>query len=190
MSSFIDRMRILANDKDAIEKTFQNEYHEKMESRKNEMFKSLTFKYYNQIIYAIENASKHGNQYVYMNFDRDAFKANFHGLGTPAQFQRLWLRELCNPESKYLDLPNWQQTFPDNTWSRDTSGVSRNIVYSAQRSAFVNNTKRDSFNGVNFDVWNNRKFTTVFSWDIEIDKKTMNHYHTHHWQVDDGELSK
>ena len=57
--------------------------------RKDQLFRQLTYKYYDKIKVAIENASKHGRQYVYMNFDYNDFKANFNGLGTPAQFQRL-----------------------------------------------------------------------------------------------------
>jgi hypothetical protein len=186
MATFIERMRTMANDKEAVERTFEEEYEKRKEARKDALFKALTFRYYDEIKKAIENASKHGRQYVYMNFDRDAFKANFNGLGTPAQFQRLWLAELCNPNSKYLEVPTWNSRSgsQDNNsnFNRPVPGTSdfRKLF---QHSIFdPPPVKKDSFQGVNYDVWNNAKFTTVFSWDSGINNQNMRYYHTHHWQ--------
>lgn len=177
MATFIERMRALANDKDAVQKTFEDEYNKKKEARKDQLFKTLTYKYYDEIKKSIEFASKHGRQYAYMNFNREDFKANFNGLGSPAQFQRLWLSELCNPDSKYLVV---------YSWGHSNSEVD-SIIYTnpdiPSTSVFANNPiKRDSFQGMNFDVWNNAKFTTVFSWDVGINNQAMCHYHTRHWQ--------
>ena len=38
--------------------------------------------------------------------------------------------------------------------------------------------KRDSFEGLHFDVWNNGKFTTVFSWDTDVNTENMDKYYT------------
>ena len=182
MTTFIERMRIMANDKEEVQRTYVDEYEKKKETRKDALFKSLTFRYYNQIKKAIEHASKHGRQYVYMNFDRDAFKADFHGLGNPAQFQRLWLQELCNPDSKYLDIPSFRFSNIEESFS-SSSNKQELFKFTNQNSVFDQPcTKRESFNGVNFDVWNNVKFTTVFSWDEGINNKAMCHYHTRHWK--------
>lgn len=205
MATFIQRMRTIANDKEAVHRTFVDEYEKKKEARKDALFKSLTFRYYDEIKKAIENASKHGRQYVYMNFDRDAFKANFNGLGTPAQFQRLWLTELCNPNSKYLEVPSWnssvrtQITHENISWDKPNKNGENSISNPlpgaldwrepfGQRSVFdPPPLKKDSFEGLNFDVWNNAKFTTVFSWDSGINNQAMCHYHTRHWQ---GEITE
>lgn len=190
MTTFIARMQSLANDKDAVQKTYTDKYEKKKDARKDQLFKSLTFKYYDEIKKSIENASKHGRQYAYMNFNRDDFKANFNGLGSPAQFQRLWLIELCNPDSKYLDLHSWSPSnITHNNWYKESCNVAGGIVFAALNrpsdSVFNYNTtlqKRDSFQGLNYDVWNNAKFTTVFSWDTSINNQAMNYYHTRHWQ--------
>ena len=191
MATFIERMRTVANDKEAVQRTYADEFEKKKEARKDALFKSLTFRYYDEIKKAIENASKHGRQYVYMNFDRDAFKANFNGLGTPAQFQRLWLAELCNPNSKYLEGPSWNSSVgpQDNNsnWNRPLPGTP-DYREPFQRSIFdPPPVKKDSFQDLNFDVWNNAKFTTVFSWDAGINCQAMCHYNTRHWQ---GEITE
>ena len=173
MATFIERMRTLANDEESVERTFAEEYKKKKEARKDELFKALTFRYYDEIKKAIENASKHGRQYVYMNFDYDTFKANFNGLGTPAQFQRLWLAELCNPNSKYLEDPSWNNPLPGGPDCSEPV---------SQRSVFDSRPlKKDSFEGLRFDVWNNAKFTTVFTWDSDINNQAMRHYHPRRW---------
>ncbi len=195
MATFIERMRTMANDKEAVQRTFADEYEKKKAARKDELFKSLTFRYYDEIKKAIENASKHGRQYVYMNFDRNAFKANFNGLGTPAQFQRLWLAELCNPNSKYLDGSSWNSTIgrENNQISNWDTQYSMSQIKSLPGTQYYQESfrgsvfdpppvKKDSFQGLNFDVWNNANFTTVFSWDAGINSEAMCHYHTRHWQ--------
>lgn len=190
MTTFIEQMRKMANDKEEVQRTFVDEYEEKKRARQDQLFKSLTYRYYDEIKKAIENASKHGRQYVYMNFDREAFKANFCGLGNPAQVQRRWLAEMCNSNSKYLEIPSFGQSqnikTDANNWNQFHSGAPD------WRSSFGNNAqsfvfpapqvKKDSFQGLNYDVWNNVKFTTVFSWDESINNHEMHHYHTRNWQ--------
>tara|TARA_B100000085_G_C18419665_1_gene462145 strand:- start:510 stop:884 length:375 start_codon:yes stop_codon:yes gene_type:complete len=114
-----------------------------------------------------------------MNFDRNSFKANFHGLGTPAQFQRLWLKELCDPNSKYLKGPSWGQSkFNNKTPTKGESFNNQTSVFNYNEPVI----NKESFEGINFDVWNNGKFTTVFSWDSNIKNNSMYHYHTSNWQ--------
>lgn len=188
MATFIERMRAMANDKEAVQRTFADEYEKRKEARKDELFKSLTFRYYDKIKKAIENASKHGRQYVYMNFDRDAFRANFNGLGSPAQFQRLWLTELCNPNSKYLEMPSWNSTVETQnnrcSWNKPLTEAPDWRGQLSQWELWPSSVKKDSFQGLNFDVWNNAKFTTVFSWDSSINNQALGmcHYHAQHWQ--------
>jgi len=100
---------------------------------KDHKFKELVNKYYQKIINSILNAAKRGISKVYINFDKEDFKANFPGLGNPRQFQRLWLEELSKPDSEYIPV--------------DEKG------------------NKKSFQGISFDIWNNRCFTTVFRWD-------------------------
>ena len=162
MTTFIERMQLMANDKEEVQKTLKAEYDRRRDLRKEQLFVQLTFKYYDKIKNAIENASKHGRQFAYMNFDREDFKANFNGLGNPAQFQRLWLIEMCNPNSKYLIIPNW-----------NTGSVFGNVS---------DVRRKDSFEGLNFDVWNNKAFTTVFSWDLGVSKENLYCYHSRNWK--------
>lgn len=103
------------------------------EVRRSELFTALTEKYLVNVRDSILRAAKKGFRKKYINFNREDFKANFHGLGTPAQVQRDWLKEICNPESKYV------------------------LVHH-------NDGKKLTLEGINADVWNNSKFTTLFKW--------------------------
>jgi hypothetical protein len=157
--TFIERMRIISNNKAIVEQTILNEFEKKKAERIDQLFKSLTLKYYEDIKMSIEFASTHGRQYSYMNFDRNDFKANLNGLGTPAKIQRKWLAEMCNPDSLYLIGNCWV------SWI--------DIEYVPE--------KKECFLGLNFDVWDNEKFTTVFSWDARINKHLMGYYHSCNW---------
>ena len=72
------------------------------EVRRDELLIALTNKYLLDVRANILCAAKKGFREKYMNFNRRDFKVNFPGLGTPAQVQRDWLNEMCNPESKYI----------------------------------------------------------------------------------------
>ncbi|AET72885.1 hypothetical protein PGAG_00431 [Phaeocystis globosa virus 12T] len=158
--TFIERMRLISNNKELVERTISNEFEKNKAARLDQLFKSLTFKYYEEIKMSIEYASTHGRKYSYMNFDKNDFKANFNGLGSPAKIQRKWLAEMCKPNSPYLISGNWV------SWlDKDCPPV-----------------KRECFQGLNYDVWDNEKFTTVFSWDLGIDKRAMDYYHSRHWK--------
>ena len=96
----------------------------------------LTAIYYADLKKAIEYKSKKGLRVLHYNLSWDHFKFNLPNTGNPPKMCRAWLNQMCNPESMYLceDVQN---------------GV---ISY------------RDHFQGLHFDVWNNRAFTVHFTW--------------------------
>ena len=96
------------------------------------LFTALTDKYLVDVRNSILRAAHNGFREKYINFARDDFKANFAGMGTPAEVQRGWLTEMCDPKSKYM--------------KRDDEG---NYL---------------TLEGIDADVWNNIKFTTLFKW--------------------------
>ena len=99
---------------------------------RDELFTALTEKYLVDVRESILRAARKGYREKYVNFSRDDFKANFPGLGTPAEVQRAWLTEMCNPNSKYMKT--------------DENGSCLTLE------------------GIEADVWNNQKFTTLFKW--------------------------
>lgn len=106
---------------------------------RDELFTTLTSKYHDTIKRGINNAARNGKREKFINFARDDFKANCHGVGFPQQVQADWLKEICNPESKYLPLAE-----EANDWWAEGEKM--------------------HFQGVDFNVWNNKAFTVVFSW--------------------------
>lgn len=69
---------------------------------RDKLFTALTDKYLLDVRNSLLRAAHKGFREKYINFTRDDFKANFAGLGTPAEVQRGWLIEMCDPESKYM----------------------------------------------------------------------------------------
>ena len=107
--SFIQQMQTVAQDKkaanDALFKSEQERqvaFKKQQDQIKHERFQFLTTKYYWDLRNSIEHASKQGKREKYINFDRNDFKANFPGLGTPIEFQNAWLEELSDPDSQYI----------------------------------------------------------------------------------------
>ena len=147
MSSFDEKIRVATNEKkDEIEKATEekNAAREKMikeraEEVRTDMFNKLTAKYHDTIKRGICNEAKKGKNVKYINFARDDFKANCQGLGFPQQLKTNWLNEMCNPESEFL--PTAKED--DEWWSAGD---------------------KMHFQGVTFDVWNNKAFTVVFKW--------------------------
>ena len=145
--SFAEKMRSTSTEKKAeieaiiAEKVAAREVkqEERAAEARDELFTSLTAKYHDTIKRGINNAARSGKREKFINFARDDFKANCHGVGFPQQVQAAWLKEMCNPESKYLPLAE-----EANDW-------------------WVEGEKMH-FQGVDFDVWNNKAFTVVFSW--------------------------
>ena len=145
--SFAEKMRATSETKKAeIESIIADKVAQrkaKMEDHaaevRDEMFTTLTAKYHDTIKRGINNAARAGRREKYINFARDDFKANCHGLGFPQHVMADWLKEMCNPESKYLPVAE-----EDNEW--------------------WNAGDKMHFQGVNYDVWNNKAFTTVFKW--------------------------
>ena len=106
---------------------------------RDKLFTSLTEKYHDTIKRGIINSARKGENTKYINFSREDFKANCKGAGYPHQIKIDWLTELSNPESKYLPCA----TETNDWW---TSG------------------EKIHFQGIKFDVWNNKAFTVKFSW--------------------------
>ena len=86
----------------ASDKQEKNKHEDRKKQVKHEKFVSLTALYHDKVKRAVENAAKKGNNTKYMNFNKDDFKPNCYGLGYPVEFLRMWLNEMCNPESEYL----------------------------------------------------------------------------------------
>lgn len=146
MTTFIEKMRATANNRELVAETIHNDYIMRRKKIVDKMMVSLTFMYYNMVKLAIEHASKRGKCYVHINFDKNNFKANFPNL-SPRQVLELWLQEICNPNSKYLN-------------PSINSGFKSNITL----------PKKESLEGMKWDIWNNYKFTVVLCWDENIFK--------------------
>lgn len=145
--SFAEKMRSTSDEKkseiEAIiaEKVAMREAirEEQVATVRNELFTILTAKYHDIIKRGIKNAARNGKREKYINFAREDFKANCHGVGFPQEVQEAWLNEMCNPGSKYLPVAG-----DDNEgWSEGD---------------------KMHFEGVEFNVWNNKAFTVVFKW--------------------------
>ena len=145
--SFANKMRTTSEDKKAEIETLiadkvaarKVNQDERVVEVRDEMFTALTSKYHDTIKRGIDNAARNGKREKYMNFARDDFKANCHGLGFPQQVQTDWLKEMCNPDSKYLPI------------AEDSS------------DGWAEGDKMH-FQGVEHNVWNNKAFTVVFTW--------------------------
>lgn len=102
MTSMLDEIKKISDKA----KTEGEDRYEKLKVRQDEIkdtkFTFLTDKYYDLMIDAITKSASLGYKKKYMNFTRDDFKANCHGLGTPDQFQAKWFEEISKPDSKYL----------------------------------------------------------------------------------------
>lgn len=126
--SFVAELNVVAGEAPAGEVKRRSK-----EEVRDELFTALTEKYLVDVRESILRAAKKGYREKFINFDRVDFKANFPGLGTPPEVQRAWLKEMCDPESKYmLEDPE--------------------------------DGKKLTLEGIDADVWNNGKFTTVFKW--------------------------
>jgi len=75
----------------------------KQDKRRNNLYLYLTNKYYNDIKKKIKDNAKEGKFQIYYNFNKDDFKANFPGLGTPFQVCKNWLICLSHENCVYLN---------------------------------------------------------------------------------------
>ena len=145
--SFAEKMRTTSTEKKAemeamiAEKVAAREakQEERAAEVRDELFTTLTAKYHDTIKRGINNAARNGKREKFINFAREDFKANCHGVGFPQQVQAAWLQEMCDPESKYLPVAE-----EANEWWAEGDKM--------------------RFQGVEFDVWNNKAFTVVFTW--------------------------
>ena len=108
-------MRNIATEKNVLiaeEKQKEAEKKQKEASYQLEIFKKkeeelmirLTEEYHSKLKDAIKRAAEDGKCEKYMNLRYEHFKANHDGFGNPAQVQSSWLKEMTNPESKYLKV--------------------------------------------------------------------------------------
>jgi hypothetical protein len=100
--SFASKLSKISTENANASEKKRETHEEKMKAVKHEKFVSLTTLYHDKVKRAVENAAKKGNNTKYMNFNKDDFKPNCYGLGYPVEFLRMWLNEMCNPESEYL----------------------------------------------------------------------------------------
>ena len=96
----------------------------------------LTDIYYLDLKKAIEFKSEKGLRELYYNLSWDHFKFNLPNTGKPSKMCSIWLNQMCNPESMYL-----------------CEGVQNGVI-----------SYRDNFQGLHFDIWNNKAFTVHFTW--------------------------
>lgn len=90
------------NKKNKTREEKKEAFAKKQNARLTELMTTLTDKYAKSTYDSILRAAKRGQKEKYINFNRDDFKANFPGLGTPVEVQRKWLNEMMNPNSSYL----------------------------------------------------------------------------------------
>jgi hypothetical protein len=102
--------------------------------REEELFKFLTNKYHKLIKDGITDSANKGKREKYINFDRNDFKANFPSLGYPNEVQKRWLEQVITNPSSSILPMNESNDIPDH------------------------------LNGLNYEIWNNKAFTTHFSW--------------------------
>ena len=126
--------QILAVQSKTLE-TSKTELKVKSDKRKDELFDFLTNKYHAKIKRSIMGAAQRGSKEKFMNFEKNDFKANCEGLGFPKDVQRLWLEEVILNKEEDKFLPVDEIT-----------------------------GERDHLHGINFEIWNNAKFTTRFHW--------------------------
>ena len=99
-----------------------------------ELMKTLTAKYFTDIKKGIQYAASKGKREKYMNFDRKLFTGDFQDCGRPRDVMVRWLLHLTSTDSEYLPQSE-----------KDPS-------------------VKDHLHGLKYSIWNNGKFTVVFSW--------------------------
>lgn len=102
--------------------------------KKEAMYKKLTDKYHPIIKNSIMSAAKQGKREKYINFDRNDFKANFPGLGYPKDIQENWLDDVITNPASDFLPRHYDTDMPEH------------------------------LNGLIYEIWNNKNFTTKFSW--------------------------
>lgn len=135
------------------------EFEEAKFNREKELMFALTHKYHPLVKNALWNSALiAGKREKYMNFDREDFKANFPGLGTPRDVCQRWLSEMTKIDSPYLPIKP-----PEYDW--DYKPPFENMAHLADSQFSVSTPPpKDHFAGIKYDVWNNAKFTIHFTW--------------------------
>lgn len=115
-------------------KYINKDFETKKHLREEELFKFLTEKYHKVIKDGITHSANKGKREKYINFDRNDFKANFPSMGYPNEIQKRWLDEVITNPSSTILPMNESDDIPDH------------------------------LNGLHYDIWNNKAFTTYFTW--------------------------
>lgn len=102
--------------------------------KKENIYKELTEKYHGIIKSGIMSAAKQGKREKYINFDRNDFKANYPGLGYPKDIQQNWLDDVITNPASDFLPRHYDTDMPEH------------------------------LNGLIYEIWNNKKFTTKFTW--------------------------
>jgi len=111
-----------------------------------------------------------GKREKFMNLEYNDFKANFPGLGKPADVCHRWLTEMTKEDSHYLpykiSLNNQNNILPNENPSYGCTSNNYNTHSLIDDSQYIvsHSTKKDHFAGLKFSVWNNRAFTVHFTW--------------------------
>lgn len=92
-----ERMNALFDDR-------KRAFEEKRDARRHELMVGLTDKYHGTIKRGIEAATRAKKREKFINFEFEDFKANCSGLGTPKDVMRMWIDDMCNPESDYVPV--------------------------------------------------------------------------------------
>lgn len=106
MTTFIEKIReqtnasLIKKNDEAKEINLKKE--NKIEEKKDLLMVKLTLLYHEKLLSSISRAALNGYSNKYMNFTYDDFKANSPKLGKPSVVQDMWLKEMSNPDSKYL----------------------------------------------------------------------------------------
>ena len=115
-------------------KSINQDFETKKNAREEELFKFLTNKYHKLIKDGITHSANKGKREKYINFNRDDFKANFPSLGYPNDIQKRWLDQVITNPASTILPMNESNDIPDH------------------------------LNGLHYEIWNNKAFTTYFTW--------------------------
>jgi hypothetical protein len=138
--TFINEVQKIATEKaDILSKEKSNNNIQRQIEVRSQLMNTITGIYYHKLKSSITRRSNYGKRELYFNFNYEDFKANCNGLGKPAVIQDMWLKEMSNPSSEFLPLKSKiNDEDPDE--------------------------KEDSFEGLVWQIWGNKTFTTVFTW--------------------------
>tara|TARA_E500000178_G_C16670071_1_gene594632 strand:+ start:75 stop:485 length:411 start_codon:yes stop_codon:yes gene_type:complete len=89
--------------KHQLDEIHETNYLNRKNERLEDLCKYLTSKYLDNIKKSMMYNAELGKFELFYNFDKNDFKANFPGLGTPKQICIYWLNCLTIDDHKFLD---------------------------------------------------------------------------------------